>query len=276
MRTPLLTSLVLVAALAPAAAASTRATAIAHPTAATQVVLRVTTGGGFVAPSTNLRTLPSFTLYGDGTIIVPGVVPQISPGPAIYPLVRSTLSEQEVQALLKRATKAGLLARRAIDYGNMGTVGISDAPTTTLLVHAGGRTVVREAYALGIDPGSGRMPAPTARARKALARFIATLPHGHARAPYAPRALAVYVGPFRGPGSGRAVWPLARPLASAGKPVASELGYRCVTVAGTAAKTLLPTLRRANEQSRWVARPGAKQAFQLFARPSLPDEHGCI
>ena len=147
-------------------------------------------------------------------MIVPGAVIQIYPGPAIYPLVRSRLSERQVQALLRRAARAGLLARGAIDYG---TVGVSDMPTTTLLVNAGGKHLERAAYALGATAGGNGLSAAQARARQALARFIAGLPHGLSGALYAPRAIAVYVGPATGPaqpGATRIVWPLKRNLAT--------------------------------------------------------------
>jgi hypothetical protein len=273
----LLTSLLGLTAFASvsgAAAGPARHAVIGHPTAATRVVLRVSSGGGFVTPQTNLRAMPSFTLYGDGTVIVPGVVTQVYPGPAIYPLVRSRLSEREVQALLRRASLAGLLARGAIDYG---TVGVSDMPTTTLLVNAGGKHVQREAYALGATAGGNGLSAGQARARHALARFIAELPHGLAGALSTPRAVAVYVGPFTGPaqpGASPIVWPLKRNLATAGTRVSSGLSYRCISVGGRDAKVLLARLRTANELSRWtLAAPG--KSYEVIARPLLPDESGC-
>ena len=206
----LLTSVLFLGAFASVAgAASTRpqGAAIGHPTSPAKIVLRISSGGGFVTPQTNLRALPSFTLYGDGTVIVPGVITQMYPGPAIYPLIRSKLRESQVQALLRSAAHAGLLARGPIDYG---TVGVTDMPTTTLLLNAGGRHVERQAYALGATGGSP-LPARQARARKALMRFIAGLPHGVSGARYVPRALAVYVAPSDGqaqPGASAVVWPL--------------------------------------------------------------------
>ena len=116
MRILLLTVLVLAAASATspgAALATPQRSGIAHPTAPTKVVLRVSSGGGFVTPQTNLRALPSFTLYGDGTVITPGAITMIYPGPAVYPLVKSKLGERGVQALLQRARAAGLLVPRA-------------------------------------------------------------------------------------------------------------------------------------------------------------------
>jgi hypothetical protein len=247
MRILLLTSVLLLAGFPHASGASTARSAgpaIAHPTAPTEIVVRVSSGGGFVAPQASLRALPSFTLYGDGTVIAPGAVIQIFPGPAIYPLVRSKLSEPQMQELLKRARRAGLLARGTIDYGNMGAVGVSDAPTTALVVNAGGRHIDRQAYALSINARAGRLSVKQVRARQALARFIATLPRGLAGVRYVPRAIAVYIAPSSGaarPGTGRVVWPLKSDLATAGRPVSSGLGYRCISVRGQDAKALLAT-----------------------------------
>jgi hypothetical protein len=279
MRILLVTPLLLAVLFAASSgAAPSGSAAIAHPTARDKVVLRVVSGGGFVAIQSNLRQLPSFTLYGDGTVIVPGVVTMIYPGPAISPLVRSKLTERQVQALLARAKAAGLLAPGRVDYGDMGTIGIADAPTTTLTLNAGGKHIVRSAYALGISAPSNRMPAKVAAARRALAGFIAKLPTAHAGAHYTPHALAVYAAPFTGdkqPGASPVAWPLKRNLATAGKRVSSGLNYRCMFVGGPAAETLLAALARANEQTQWIMRGDPAHPYQLVVRPLLPDQRDC-
>jgi hypothetical protein len=281
MRTLSTTCLLVAVALAipsSAAARAHRGLAIAHPTAATAVVIRVETGGGFVAPGTILGELPEFTLYGDGTVIVPGPVPQISPGPAISPLLRSHLGERQVQALLRAASRAGLLARGGISYGDMGTVGVSDAPTTTVHLNAAGRRLVRQAYALGFSAGGSRLPPGQAAARAALKRFIDGLPRGLAGARYVPRALAVYVAPYQqqaGAGSAAVVWPLSSDLATAGTRASLGAGYRCISLRGPEAATLLATLRRANDRSRFVMHGKPATAYALVTRPLLPDERNC-
>jgi hypothetical protein len=271
MRILLLTSALLIACCSQSASA-----AISHPTGPAKVVLRVSVGGGFVALQTNLRALPSFTLYGDGSVLVPGAVPQLSPGPALSPLVRRRLGERQVQALLQRARTAGLLAPGTVDYGNMGAVGVSDGPTTTFIANADGRHIVRSAYALGMGAGTHGLSPRQVKARAALARFVASLPRGPAGVRYVPRALAVYV--TRAPaqaGSARVVWPLKRDLATAGKPSPIGGGYRCIAVGGSDAKKLMATLRTAGEQSAWIAHAHAGATYQVVVRPLLPDEHGC-
>jgi hypothetical protein len=244
---------------------------------ASDVVLRVSTGGGFVPVEVNLRELPEFTLYGDGTVIVPGAVAAIYPGPAVMPLNTFRLSEEQVQELLARADRAGLL-QRGIDYGDMGSVGVSDMPTTTVVLNADGKQVRHDAYALSPQASGGRLTAAQRDARSALSQFIAALPQGASAAAYAPSALTVNVSPFRGerqPGSEPRIWPLASDLATEGQKVTEGLDYRCFAVTGADAPRLLQSLSDANELTEWVAAPDGGQAFQLVVRPMLPDEQAC-
>src|SRR4051794_32118420 len=61
--------------------------AIEHPTGPTDIVLRVNTGGGFVPLEFNLKALPSYTLYGDGTVIRPVVSSAgVAQAPNVTPL----------------------------------------------------------------------------------------------------------------------------------------------------------------------------------------------
>jgi hypothetical protein len=250
---------------------------ITHPTGSHEVVIRVTNGGGFVALEYNLREVPQFTLYGDGTVIVPGAVDMKYPGPAIYPLQTFKQSEPEIQALLTAATTAGLLDQPAPDYGDMGAVGISDAPTTTLVLNADGRTSTREAYALGMGTGA-RLTAAQAQARKALAGFIADLPQGADAGAYTPSGLAVYVAPYQGDPQmdGKpVVWPLGDDLATSGKKVSDGLDHRCIAVEGEDTQTLLAALGKANELTQWLPRENADSAYRLTVKPLLPGEVGC-
>jgi hypothetical protein len=294
MRTPLITLSLVAAALSLAACGgadkigtatgagggSTAANgAVAHPTGATDVVLQISTGGGFVAPATNLRQLPSFTLYGDGTVITPAAVAEIFPGPAIAPLTVSHLDEAQVQVLLKAAKDAGLLVGGPIDFGDMGSVGIADAPTTTVRIAADGTTVRLDAYALSMDPaGGGQMPAGQVKARAALATFVAGAKEGADAKPYTPAGVAVYVGAFQGEaqaGAAPVVWPLSSDLATAGSKTADGLDLRCLAVTGDDAATLLAALAKANEQTQWTARADTNATFAIVARPLLPGETGC-
>jgi hypothetical protein len=253
--------------LAPVAAHA--AAPIAHPHGRGALVLRVSTGGGFVAPSAVLGAVPQFSLYGDGTVLVPAT-PPLSDA-AVAPLAHFVLPERQVQVLLARAQRAGLLRHGSIDYGGMGAIGVSDGPTTTLTVVAGGRMTVRAAYALQIARGAGRLSAAQAAARRALAAFVDDLPRAASRA-YVPRGYAVYVQPWAGTAATARAWPRASDLARAGK--AGGAGYRCFTVTGGNARTLAKALKPATAGSPWHM-PRAAARFALVVRPLLPEQRGC-
>jgi|tagenome__1003787_1003787.scaffolds.fasta_scaffold20989465_6 hypothetical protein len=256
-----------------AGSSGTGSGAVEHPTGARQLVLRVSTGGGFTSLNIALRTVPEFSLYGDGTVVVPGVIDLKYPGPAVYPLQTFKLSEDEVQSVLRAARTAGLLEPGRVDYGDMGSVAVSDMPTTTLVINAAGVHVRRAAYALGAGGPAGNLTVAQARARTQLARFIADLPRKPAAA-YRPEALSVYVLPFSGDRrfSGKpVVWPLSTPLVGP----SNSLPYRCVAVSGVDVGALLEQLQTANEVTEWLPRAGARPSHQLVVRPALPDQSPC-
>jgi len=57
--------------------------------------------------------------------------------------------------------------------------------------------------------------------------------------------------------------------------VPSGLNYRCMSVGGADAKSLLAALHNANEVSLWSMRASPARSYQLIARPLLPDERDC-
>src|SRR5262245_28012101 len=72
--------------------------AIAHPTGAGDLVLRVEYQGGFVPYEFTLSSVPFWSLFGDGALILTGPQIEIYPPPALPPLVRAQLTEDGVQA----------------------------------------------------------------------------------------------------------------------------------------------------------------------------------
>lgn len=112
--------------------------AISHPTGPTDLILRVETRGGLLGPEAAVQIPPSFSLFGDGTVVVPGAEPMIFPGPALPTFTSFHLTEAGVQAILRAARDAGLLgpSRR------VGGIGLPDVGITTVTVVAGGATHV--------------------------------------------------------------------------------------------------------------------------------------
>ena len=139
---------------------------IVHPTGATDIVLRMEEGGGFVPVEFNAANAPIFTLYGDGVVVFKALT-EFFPEPGPDGLVRgepyrtAKLDEDQVQDLLSFALGAGGLAAARNNYGNDM---VMDASTTTFTISTGDATKKVEIYALGI-PQEGD---PDAVAREAF------------------------------------------------------------------------------------------------------------
>jgi hypothetical protein len=140
--------------------------AIDHKTGASDVLLRIEQGGGFVPMEFNASQAPGFTLYGNGVVVFqPALATFPEPdanGVSRRPAWRTgTLDETQIQDLLEFALTNGGLGTARADYM---AGGIADAPSTIFTVHAGGidKTVVISALAEDPQPG------PDALARKAF------------------------------------------------------------------------------------------------------------
>jgi hypothetical protein len=246
--------------------------------AADELVLRVDTRGGFVPADVALGTLPTFSLYADGTLLLPGPQIEIYPPPALPPLVQRTIDEEGADAILDRAAAAGLQGPdRSFD-----TMLVTDAPTTTFTVVRDGAVHVTTVYALGESTGS-ELPTDERRARELLRAFqedlfdlARWLPEGSLgpEAPYRPEAVRLYVGPYRAEPDlpqEPVRWPLAVPIDRlADTPVPGGRG--CGVIAGSDLDLLMPSLERANTLTPWV---DAGKRYSLVPRPLLPDERGC-
>ena len=258
--------------------------AIVHPSGPDQVVLRVELVGGFVAPETTFARMPSFSVMGDGTTIEPGAQTEIYPGQALPPLMARTISEDGIQAILGAAIDAGL--DRDATLGDLGSVGVSDMPTTVFTLSANGEIHHVEAYALGMsgDERPGGMSQETWAARQALSSFVERLgrlptwlPEGSigAEAPYDAPAAALLVGAYRAdPGltQNPVAWPLGTGLAGFGSEEPSGVNGRCGTVTGSDWVALLPAARDANTLTPWTS---DGQRYAITFRPLLPDQHDC-
>jgi len=248
-----------------------------HATGAEDVLVSIKVDGGYTPFEYNLRNTAQFLLLGDGTVIVPGVMIEIYPGPAINPLQVATIREGQIQELFAAADEAGLLAGE-IDYGQPG---ITDVPTTTVTLTIGDRTVSQSAYALSYqDAPDPNLSAENIAARETLQGFIDTAQSlaGGASEEYLPTGVVAYrLGPESAPPveEGLEQEPRAWPIATA--PAMPEAGGdavgTCVVVTGDEATTLLEALMEANELTPWLV--GTDPASRMAFRPLLPGDPGC-
>ena len=261
---------------------ATGATGIEHPTGADQLILRMAYQGGFVPYEYTLGSTPFWSLFGDGTLIVPGPQIEIYPGPALPNLTATQLSEDGIQAILQAARDAGLLDGDA-DYGDQC---IADAATTVFTTTADGTTSVVSAYALDVGKPAGTCGSDKdADARGKLAAFQAKLtdlrswlPDGSvgSERPFDPTEMRVYVLPYQGDPElpqDPIEWPLEPPLDAFGEPIPNApADTRCGVVTGEDLATLLAAARDANALTPWTS-DGSHH--QLIFRPLLPDERTC-
>jgi hypothetical protein len=151
--------------------------AIAHPVGATELVLRFAEGGGFVMPTFAMIQVPYFSLYGDGTVLyrpASAPWPETKPGEPMRfpPLEVATMTEAQVQALLRDALGAGGLGVARERYENNQ---VADAPTAVFTVNTDGRQRRVSAYALGMaidDPANPNPDAAILGAMSALAERL--------------------------------------------------------------------------------------------------------
>jgi hypothetical protein len=250
---------------------------IEHPMGASDLVLRWEMSGGFVSPGSLLGQIPSFSLYGDGTLITEGAHTEIYPGAALPPLLAQTITEDGVQAILTEARDAGLL-----DGDATYPFCVADVPDTVFTVNAGGRTSVVTATALGMS-GTG-CPDANDQARAKLFRFLTKLgdlqswlPAGSigAEHSYTPTALRIFVQPYQGDPTltqNPVAWPGSQPLSSVDGTVEMPQGVSCGVVDGADADSVLKAARSANQLTPWTS---DGRRYSVVFRPLLPDESGC-
>lgn len=124
---------------------------IEHPTGAGDIVLRVEESGGFVPVEFLATSAPSFTLYGDGTVVFRD--PQALPPDPVGNVNRSVpfqtirLSEDGIQALLELALGPGGLGAAVGPYAGH----VADLPATIFTVNTDGRAKQVSVTALSPD-----------------------------------------------------------------------------------------------------------------------------
>lgn len=269
------------ACAAPTAPGAASSPSIVHGTGPGDLVLRWGYEGGFTPPEFQLTNLPSFSLYGDGTVVRPGPQIEIYPGPALPALESFVVEPAGVQAIVEAAFDAGL--DTVGDLTDLGSVGIADAADTVFTIRAGGVDRTVRIYALselGAQPPG--MDDDEFRAREALIAFVERLssledwlPEGTVGAgrPFDPDGSRVYISEYRGEPElpQREVgWPLSTPLADAGDDAGA--GFRCLAVTADDWSRIRMVAQTANQQTPWVS---GDQRYALAFRPLLPDETGC-
>jgi len=246
---------------------------ISHPTGATDVILRMETGGGVVPLEFFSTQIPQFSLYGDGTVVFKPQPPMAAsassgrqPDP---PFLTAKLTEQEIQELLDVALNAGHLAVAKESYS---LAGVADGPTTLFTVNAGGYDKTVNVYALGISSPYGDEADDRehmALLANRLVNFQADSGHD-ASSTYEPAFYCVTL--FRDTAASplnRADWPWPDVSVSDFRPSDARPGNVMIMTRDQVSK--LTAVPNGGQMGLWVRAPTGSPV-ELSVRPLLPDE----
>jgi hypothetical protein len=246
-----------------------------------ELLLRVTTEGGFIGPAANLASVPMVSVYSDGRIMTPGAVDAVYPGPLLPPVSIKDVGPAGAQAIIAAIRAAGLDRE-----GAGGGIGNPDAPTDVFAVSVDGTTVTSR-FHFGGGPGGPGIPGAAspdpgvAAAEDLLARLTDPAETWGAASPATtiliPTAYRIFVAPGAPSGDGATTppavpWPLATPLDQFGSPAVPDrgiAGLRQGAVFGADAATLGPVLAAANALTGFSS---GGNLYTLYVRPLLPDE----
>ncbi len=265
----------------PTGAPPTGVPATSQPThAPVQLLLRVTSEGGFINPSANLASVPTVSVYADGRILTPGAVDAVYPGPLLPPVAIKDVGPAGAQAIVAAIRAAGL-----DKDGAGGGIGNPDAATTVFTATVDGATITSR-FHLGGPGGPGlpgvASPDPSVAAAEDLLNRLTDPSEtwgvaNPVTSTLVPTAYQIFVAPGAPvgdlPTSQPAVaWPLATPLdqfGAAAVPDRGVTGLRQGAVFGADATTLGPVLAAANALTAFSS---GGNLYTLSVRPLLPDE----
>lgn len=259
------------------------------PQGAGDLILRMSTEGGFTPEDYTLRQIPEFSLMGDGRVFTLGAQIEIYPPPALPPLLVRPVEDDAVATIIAEAEAAGLDGPdKNYDYA-----GVADAGTTVFTyVDAAGATHKISAYALGFE-ADGMAPGPDGRpmseqdreARAKLAKLRDKLMDLSSWLPreslgedkvYEIEKLRVFAKDYavnntEEPKQPAKEWPLTTPIATFGESW-GDGRYRCGVIEGADLQAAESDLKSSNQATPWTS---AGKQHQLILRPLLPDETGC-
>ncbi|CAN5655678.1 hypothetical protein BH10ACT2_BH10ACT2_02790 [soil metagenome] len=155
------------AALAAACGDDRKATFTSIPGGPQDVVLKITSEGGFVAAAFFFVNLPQLLISGDGRAFSPGAQIEIYPGPLLPAISERSITNEGIQRVLQLADDAGLLGA-PLDYSLPDGLGIADAPDTVVVINVNGKVYEHRANALGFELPDGGSSA----ARENLQKFV--------------------------------------------------------------------------------------------------------
>ena len=229
------------------------------------VILEISDEGGFVPVEFNLTRVPRFTVFSDGTVVLPSGEQFAFPGPALIPLVEKQLDEAVLADLLTFVADLGLDEIDAVDLSDAPNV--ADASTTVVRYFDGAGEHRISIYALGFGDSGDARPAIV---ESMIARLDEATDGGD---PYEAERLVVFAQVAQSLDREQLTRAGAWPFGFDRSDSTSEMaGFWCLTVDGDEASTVAEILRGADATTTWEL-DGAD--IRVIGRPLLPHQDGC-
>lgn len=237
------------------------------------VVLSIVSSGGFVPVEIALGQLPTMAVYADGTIVRPGPVPEIYPGPLVKPLEVGRLAPETLEWLLEAARTSGVIGSD-VDFGYPT---VTDLDSTTVTVVIDGVEQSASAYALYEEFAADPTLTPEqTEARQGLMAFVsdAFAAAGTVADWTVPRPDRILVWAFphvdrTDIDAGPALeWPLAPELIA----LDPDTGRACIELSGRRAVRLLEAAMPATDLTPWQA---GEVQYNLVVRPVIVPADTC-
>jgi hypothetical protein len=224
--------------------------------------------------------LPTFSLYGDGRIISPGMEADLYPRPALPNFEVGQLRRAGLAQVLEAARSAGLVGPDRVLPRPLHDVADSPSIVFSLRTEAGFHTTSAPSLVDAPPNTPERQALLTLHERLVVDRWSwlgeGLEPGGAAYAWDRLRVVAVPDDPASAPVPERARvidWPASTRLQRFGEAVPQEgAGVRCGVLAGAGLATLRPALEASHELTFWRS---GDLTFRLLLRPLLPDESDC-
>lgn len=257
---------ILVAALALASCGGA-ASELTLPEDPDQVVLSVTSEGGFMPVEANLDRMPRYVVTADRSLYYVGPTTMEFPGPILPNVQVTTLDQATIDEILRLVEEMGL-PEVDEEVDNSGAEQIADASTEFITYVDADGSHRMGFYALGISEGGSTQRLLAGEIVDLLDEASAT---GQSR-PYQPERLQVAAGPPMVVEPGMATveeWPLEM---SFDEMAEWAMDWRCAEVTGERVADLVEVFSAANQATTWSA---GNRTLGIRARPLLPGETAC-
>jgi hypothetical protein len=244
---------------------------ISHPTGAADLVLQMEQGGGLMGWGFFITQAPSFSLYGDGTVIVQPARGGTRPADAgLPPFRQARMDEEQVQALLRFALGQGRLLGARLSYAQNSC---ADCGSTIFKINAAdiNKTVSIDALGMAEVPADAADRAGFMALAETLSGFEARMAAGELGpvTTYDPPVYRVVMLEAQ-LGQGEPIaWPWDDATLEDFAPV--EQGFQLQAVLTREQVALITAVPSGGDNGIIVEAPNDK-LWSLGVRPLLPDE----